>query len=154
MFKNAVQKGIIISLGCLLLLLLSGCSQSAMKHDSRYQDPDRALHAYFDALGKKDFATVAELYGGEYETLIGYNPTVPKEDHAKLMDQYCTLNGGNIVKIDQIIDKVKNSDEEYTYTLTFTLMDDTAFRNGKQCEYAVKKIDDSFKVMGLPPYTP
>lgn len=97
---------------------------------------------------------MVKLYGGDYESLIGNNPSVAKDDYAKLLENYCTINGGNIVKIDTIIEKTKISDAEYIYKLSFKYLDDTSFENGKQIEYTVKKIDDSFKVMGLPPYIP
>ncbi|MGM0712061.1 hypothetical protein [Brevibacillus parabrevis] len=153
MYKNPI-KCIWILLYCIIAALLAGCIQADEKEENNTQDPDIVLNQYFDALSKQDYNTMVKLYGGDYESLIGNNPSVAKDDYAKLLENYCTINGGNIVKIDTIIEKTKISDAKYIYKLSFKYLDDTSFENGKQIEYTVKKIDDSFKVMGLPPYIP
>ncbi|MEJ8548556.1 hypothetical protein [Brevibacillus borstelensis] len=139
---------------CFFLVLLCSCSSVNKATEMNDKDPDQVLNAYFEAVSKKDYATIVTYYGGEYQTLIGYNPSVPQDDYAKLMEEYCTVNGGNIVKIDKIIEKTKVTDDEYIYKLSFLYPDNTSFENGKQIEYTVKNIDGSFKVMDLPPYIP
>ncbi|TKI55132.1 hypothetical protein E8L90_06510 [Brevibacillus antibioticus] len=153
MHRN-ITKGMWILLCCILTTLLAGCLPADEKATENHQDPDLVLNQYFDALSKQDYDTMVKLYGGDYESLIGNNPSVAKDDYKKLFENYCTINGGNIVKIDTIIEKTKISDEEYIYKLSFKYLDDTSFENRKQIEYTVKKIDDSFKVMELPPYIP
>ncbi|ASJ54245.1 hypothetical protein BP422_12220 [Brevibacillus formosus] len=61
---------------CILATLLVGCLPTDEKVKEKHQDPDIVLNQYFDALSKQDYDAKVKLYGGDYESLIGNNPSI------------------------------------------------------------------------------
>jgi hypothetical protein len=54
---------------------------------------EKTLGDYLLYLSEGNYAQAADLYGGSYDLLQGYNPTVDPSDFAALLEQGCTLNG-------------------------------------------------------------
>jgi hypothetical protein len=134
------------------------------------EDIDRAREAltnYFAALHGKRFAEAAQLYGGSYLELAGYNPRVPPDDHVKLLENGCTENGFQCLEIREVLKAETVSPTEFSFVVEFKNEDGTLFTQGPCCganateqptrsqwTYTVKKVEDAFLVQELPVYTP
>jgi len=80
-----IRKAFII----LLCTLLMGCTPIA----SRAERAEKTLIEFFDLLNQEDYQTATAYYGGNYETLIGMNPTLTPSNHALLLAYACRKNG-------------------------------------------------------------
>lgn len=133
-----------------LLLIMTGCTE---KTEVYPDDPEAILRSYFESLYDENYDRVVTYYGGTYELLQGYHPQMNGNHHAELFRAYIEITGGQLVKIDSIINvKEILANEEYQYELTFIDKEGNSFREGMVYTYGVKKVDGKFKVMDLPPY--
>ena len=109
MRTSIAKTAAIIAGGLLIIFMLSACAstaQPAPPEPAIVPSPvaasdappelaaaQTALENFLNALADGDYATAAGLYGGDYELLRGYNPTIAPDDHAALLEAACTANG-------------------------------------------------------------
>jgi hypothetical protein len=123
-------------------------------------DLDRArqvLQAYFDLLHDGHYAEAVSYYGGGYEVLWEWNPSISRDDHAALFENGCQVNGLQCLAIKAIAVEQEVSAVEYLFTVEFADDDGSTFARESSVErfdYTVKKVDGEFLVQELPVYVP
>ena len=126
-----------------------------------------ALTAFFDALNEGEYVKAAALYGGSYEELAAMNPSVDANDHAALLENACTLNGYQCLKVKSIVQQTQTASGAFTFTVEFTTAEGGLFGVGPCCgeagtvaplktqfAYTVQKAGEAFRVQELPVYMP
>ena len=116
-----------------------------------------ALEAYLGLLHDGRYAEAAAYYGGDYEVLWDWNPTVAHDDHATLFENGCQVNGLQCLAIQGIDSEQEVSPGEYLFTVEFRADDGSTFvrePSVKRFNYTVKKVDGQFLVQELPVYVP
>lgn len=110
MRASIAKTAAIIAGGLLIIFMLSACAPAAqptppeptivpiqsVPADDAPPDVAAAqttLERFLNALADGDYATAADLYGGDYAVLHGYNPTIAPDNHAALLEAACTANG-------------------------------------------------------------
>jgi heat shock protein HslJ len=73
------------------------------------------------------YAEAAILYGGSYEMLHGWNPSISAEDHAALWEAGCTINGLQCLARDEVIEVQRVTATEYTVNVTLAGTADERF---------------------------
>jgi hypothetical protein len=147
----------------LLLVVLGGASCSSQTEGDKAQG---VLTHYLSLLHKGKYVEAAKLYGGEYEVLAEWNPTIDPNDHAKLLELGCTINGLQCLPIKTIgarEDSVPGTFEFYVRFenpdgSVFVLESSDASTTGQLFEtdikFTVMKRGDDFVVRELPIYVP
>ena len=126
-------------------------------------DSERAkqnLIAFFDFLNRGQYTEAAELYGGGYEILVDFNPTLDPEDRPALLKNGCEINRLQCLTVLTAEFKEKNSKGEYVFRFQFKDTDDNLFVQQTPnappvfiFDYRVMKGEDgTFRVLDLPPY--
>jgi hypothetical protein len=147
----------------LLILILGACAPAGDATDRAR----KTLVAFFDLLNQGQYAEADELYGGDYEVLIYYNPALDPGDHAALWRNACTINGAQCLPV-RVATLKEQSGDEYIFTVEFNNTDGTLFVLGPCCgatenemppvsefEYRVQKAaDERFVVLDPPVYVP
>jgi len=127
-----------------------------------------ALYAFFDALEGGNYAGAAELFGGSYEVLRGYNPTVAADDFATLWRNGCSINGLNCLKAGKVTLADRPAAGKYVFNVEFQTREGELFvvepccgaTETDQTPLSVFPIlvargeDGRYRVLDLPPYTP
>lgn len=151
-----------------LLILLSVFLYSACAARGSDSEPARqALTGFFEALSQGRYSDAADLYGGSYEVLEGYNPEVNPDDHAALWQNGCQVNGLQCLAVRSAHFNEKTAGGEYIFTVEFSTSDNRLFERGACCgedaatppqsqfEYrVVQSGDGQFLVLDLPVYVP
>jgi Tol biopolymer transport system component len=138
---------------------------SAEAHD--LDSARQALMAYFSLLHERRYSEAISYYGGTYDILRDWNPTVAQDDYATLFKNGCTMNGLKCLSIRTIVRGEKVSPIESRFTVEFTNDDGSLFVLGPCCGatevemspktqfvYTVKRVKDRFLVQDLPVYVP
>ena len=73
------------------------------------------LLAFFSGLHGGRYAEAAELYGGSYETLMGWNPALDPEDHAALLENGCSINGLQCLSLRPLSVTLHDSNDDIMY---------------------------------------
>lgn len=126
------------------------------------------LIRFYQLLNVENYDDAANLYGGSYEILEGFNPTIEPSDKARLLEAGCQFNGLMCLpvlnaKLVQVIEQ-----HEFDYEVTFKNPDGTPFEMGPCCGvdeetmiprsifsvHVVCETVNSCQVMDLPPYVP
>ena len=130
---------------------------------------EEALIKYFSLLDEEKFNEATQYYGGNYETLRGFNSSVDPDDYSELFLKACRYSGLNCLKVKNIVDKKAISPTEFEFSIQFLNRDGNVFELGPCCgeienteklpvqtdfTFKVKKIGNKFVVMDLPVYTP
>lgn len=129
-----------------------------------YKDPRRALEDFLSYLHNGIYDKAATLYGGDYGTLQNYNPDVDPHNRPKLLERWCTVNGGMCLA-PKIVASQTLSEDRFDFTVVFFHDDGTALEikplageKGKPVKgryhYEVVRVSDHYKIMQLPPYQP
>ena len=126
-----------------------------------------ALGAFFDALNGSQYAKAEALYGGGYEELAAMNPSIDPNDRAALLENACTVNGYQCLKVKNIVQQTQTAPDSFAFTVEFANVDGGLFGLGPCCSgagtvappqsefaYTVLKVGDAFQVQGLPVYVP
>jgi len=122
---------------------------------------------FFDALHQGDYAAADILYGGDYQTLIDWNPDIDSDDHLALWEAGCLRNGLQCLTV-RSAELHSRNDDRFTFAVTFYAPDGSLFVLGPCCgadatamppvcafEITVRwKGDVLFEVLDLPPYVP
>lgn len=148
----------------LVTLVLGACTSMTDETDQARQ----ALMDFFSHLEQGDYAAAREWYGGGYEILVGYNPSLAPDDHTSLWRNACSLNGFQCIVVRTAAFNELTGQGEYIFTVEFNNPDGTLFVLGPCCgatetemppvsqfEYRVaKNSDGDFVVLDLPVYVP
>jgi len=143
-----IRRATAIVAGALIaILLLAGCAQQAQPAPAPTSAPApataqptspaagepadiaaarAALEQFLGALAAGDYAAAAELYGGDYEVLRGYNPPIDPADHAALLQAACTANGFMCLQPAELR-VIGDRADELTFGVTFTQADGSPF---------------------------
>jgi hypothetical protein len=147
----------------LLIIVLGGTSCSSQTDSEKARD---ILTRYFSLLHQRKYAEAAELYGGEYEVLAEWNPTVDPNDHGKLLEMGCTINGLQCLPIKTIGAREDSAPDTFEFYIQFENPDGSVFvlesldastpglRFETDFKFTVLKRGDDFVVQELPVYMP
>lgn len=141
------------------------CDEWALYHGVCEQH--QVLLAFFDRLAAGEYVAAAELYGGSYEILQGYNPTVDPDDVASLWQNGCQINGLQCLPVRIANFKEDTAVGETIFTVQFTAPDGSLFERGACCgdhrttppetafEFRVIRAEDGmYRVLDMPVYVP
>lgn len=126
----------------------------------------QALIEFFDRLHRGDYAAAVELFGGSYESIIAYVPNVDPADYPALLQGMCNIH--RCLKVRQIVSSLQWRDDYFLIGVQLDDPEGGVFTFGPCCgasleefpprsvfEYLVmKRADQTFVVIGLPPYVP
>jgi len=159
MFKNFFP--LITSI--LVVLLLGSCA----KNSGKQEEAQQALQVFFERLAGGEYEAAVAQYGGSYEILISFNPTLNPADKAALWQSGCQINGLQCLTVRTAIFKESSNTGEYIFTIEFNARDGSLFVLDACCgenpttppqsqfEYRVGEGEDGqFRVLDLPVYTP
>lgn len=157
----------------LVLFLVISCTSQQGESTSAetLSDDQLALHTlveFLESLHNGNYDNAVQLYGGTYETLIDYNPSIDPENRSALLRNACTINGVQCLQVKSAGLDRKISDIEFVFKVEFLNADGTLFVLGPCCGgnetdfppqsvfyFTVMKVDnDKFVVMDMPPYAP
>ena len=129
----------------------------------------QALTAYFEHLNAGRYEEAAELYGGSYDILVGYNPDLDPKDYAGLFRNGCTMSGLQCLKLREArLQEQVPATGEYRFVVQFSTAEGQLFVRGPCCgateeempsesEFlftVVKGGDGKYRVQDLPVYVP
>jgi len=117
------------------------------------------LRAFFLDLRGGRFAEAAEVYGGSYETLMGWNPALDPQDHAALLENGCNMNGLQCLSPLSVTLHDSDDDTMYQFLVEFEEEDGSLLTVGTppQTQFTYTVVADGaggFLVLELPPYLP
>lgn len=129
---------------------------------------ESALIDYFSALNQGDYAKAASLYGGSYELLQSYNPTLDSEDYAALLQAGCNFNGLMCLPVREVLSVQTSDPDEFFFKVEFANPDGSTFALGPCCGETEETMppqstfmigvscqeDGDCQVQDLPPYVP
>ncbi|MFX3634572.1 MAG: hypothetical protein ACE3L7_15885 [Candidatus Pristimantibacillus sp.] len=140
----------------LICMVFAGCSSNNTKD---YDDSEVVLEQYIQAITDHDSNELVRLYGGSYDWLVQFSPEENKDNKQKLIENYLKTIPQNL-QLNEIVEKKEVSKDEYVYVITFKQEDGNLFEvreadlKKSEFTYTVKKIDQQFKIMEVPPYQP
>lgn len=164
----------------LLILTLTGCQNEMQETtpDALVPLPDQTppvtaqshmdIINFFVYLNHGKYEEAVKLYGGEYETLIYFNPDLDPEDKVGLLKRGCEQNGLQCLQLYSADLIARPSETEFVYTVTYRSSDGSQFVLGPCCgadetqmpptkEFAVRVICGEqypCQILDLPPYVP
>ena len=115
-----------------------------------------ALLTYFSLLHDQRYDEAVYFYGGSYDLLRDWNPTVEPNDYATLLKNGCTINGLMCLEAQTIVQEETVSSSEFQFVVEFMNEDGSLFMLGQQSQftYTVMKVYGRFLVQDLPVYVP
>jgi len=127
-----------------------------------------ALTTFFELLHQRKYEEAAELYGGDYQVLQGWNPSLDPQDYRSLLANGCEINGLQCLQVKRIMDEKVVSVAEYHFTVEFMKQDGSLFMRGPCCGASatddppesqftytvIKNCAGEFLVRELPVYVP
>lgn len=128
----------------------------------------QALIDYLAAFNAGDYERAVGLYGGFYDVLSGYNPTIDPEDHLALLEAGCRYNGLRCdLELRDVMAAEKVAPGQIRFTVTFTGPEGGLFELGPCCgsdptetppvsqfDFTVVEQDGTYRVVDLPVYQP
>ena len=131
------------------------------------QKEDRAvavMELFFAKLNSGDFEGASDLYGGGYQVLASWNPSVEAGDRPALLRLGCDLNGLQCFRLGEIVNSTELPDNKFRFEVMFTTNGGTTFVRGPCCGESsppdsvftveVANSSNGFLVYSLPPYMP
>ena len=158
--------------GLLVLSLLTACAPTPAPPPAtstpipELAQAEQALTGYFAALANGRFAEAGNIYAGPVASLQANNPDVSPDDHASLLERYCTQNGGVCLPVGKYAQRSAPAQDTFVFVVEFTNPDGTTFEIGPCCgeadtgqrtrefTYTVLLLDGEYQVFKLPPYVP
>jgi len=126
----------------------------------------QVLVQYFKLLHAGRYFEASHFYGGSYDQLQEWNPSVVSSDHATLFQQGCRVNGLVCLEISNII-STEELPEGYRFKVEFVKEDGELLVIGDCCggsdgespgqsafEFTVMKAGNGYLVQELPVYVP
>lgn len=164
----------------LLSFILASCQvpEKATQPDSVVPLPDQTppvtaqshmdIINFFVYLNHGKYEEAVKLYGGEYETLIYFNPDLDPEDKVGLLKRGCEQNGLQCLQLYSADLTARPSETEFVYTVTYRSSDGSQFVLGPCCgadetqmpptkEFEVRVTcgeQYTCQILDLPPYVP
>ena len=127
---------------------------------SRLAQAREVLLTYFSLLHDQRYEEASYLYGGSYDPLTDWNPSVDPYDYAALFRSGCTINGLMCLEVGTVAQEEEVSPHEFKFVVEFMNEDGSVFVSGhetspqSQFTYTVKKVEFGFLVQDLPVYAP
>lgn len=91
------------------------------------------LTEFYNALNQGLYDRAVALYGGSYEELTYFNPTIEPDDQVALLRAACEINGFMCLPIlDSTLVETHN-EQDFVYEVTFTNPDGSLFVLGPCC---------------------
>ena len=132
------------------------------------QNSLQTLITFLEDLSEGKFKEAAELYGGGYEIMIDHNPSLDPNNHTALLQNACTINGAQCLKVKNAVLDHKADVNEYIFLVEFFNEDGSLFVLGPCCGgnetdtpprslftfTVVKDEEGKFLVMDMPPSMP
>ena len=147
----------------LVVLLLGSCATNTGKREQAHQ----ALQVFFERLAGGEYEAAVAQYGGNYETLVSFNPDLDPDDHAALWQSGCKVNGLQCLTIHAATFTELSDAGEYIFTIEFNAHDGSLFILDACCggnptkppqsqfEFRVAEGGDGqFRVVDMPVYIP
>lgn len=157
--------GVSLVLGCIVGCGGPSASTSGAAESTDLARAREALQAFFSLLHDQRYSKAIPYYGGDYEILREWNPTVAIDDYATLFQNGCTMNGLQCLVIKTVLEEKEVSPGVYWFNVQFVQDDGSLFTRGPCCgateaempmvsqfAYTVKKVDGKFLVQELPVY--
>lgn len=122
--------------------------------------PGRATRALFDflsGLSAKNYLAAAYYFAGKVETAGTVPPGGSSAEKAKILEAYCTTQGGQCLMPTGIAPKAGgDAPGKMLFQVSFETPDFKPFRIGARAsfEFRVAKTPEGFKVLDLPPRLP
>lgn len=165
----------ILTLAC--MLVLGACQPGGRESSlvdgnlaapSQVTEAQETLTDFFDSLQSGQYSEAAGIYGGSYESLIGWNPATDPKNQAELLRNGCTFNGLNCLRTRSVNLVDQPAPGEYVFLVEFESPDGGIFVLGPCCgadeteqppvsKFPIRVIhneEGDFLVMDLPPYSP
>lgn len=153
-----------------LALFIAACSGNASSTgEVPKSDSDLArqfLIRYFELLHEGRYFEASHFYGGSYNVLQDWNPSVVSSDHATLLQLGCELNGLMCFEISNFI-STEELPNGYRFTVEFANDDGEILVIGDCCgdsdessprkshfKFTVLESGDGYLVQELPVYVP
>lgn len=152
-----------------LTMFMSACSLGVDLDGQELESQAKsALTKFHGLLNQGDYDQAAELYGGSYDVLLGYNPLLSEDNKAALLQAACEFNGFMCYEILSAELMEGNDGDEIVFKVRFANPDGSEFVLGPCCGASEKEMppvstfmahvlcedDGTCKVMDLPPYVP
>jgi hypothetical protein len=157
------------------LFLISGCSLGLAKVIKSQQSAEQvnspvandlemglaseALGRFLDTLNHGLYHKTPGYYGGSYDVLTNLNPDIKPDFKQKLWEKFCLANGGVCLNF-AVLNKRQVNPDEFVFTIQYFKKDGNLFSTGScpcsgggkdEFDFTVKKIDNQFLVISLPP---
>jgi hypothetical protein len=158
------------------LFVVAGCrndqsnisSTNPIDSSSEQELAGEVAKLFFGYLQSGRYANAAGLYGGSYEVLQGWNPSVNPADSSTLWRNGCSINGLNCLKVRSIQPAEQPNAGEFVFNVEFSTREGDLFALGPCCGAdeteqppvstwpirVAKGTDGRYRVMDLPPYAP
>ena len=143
-------------------------TQPAAGNERLEANAELTLINFFTYLNQKSYRQASEIYGGPYDQLIGYNPSLSETDKEGLLQAGCEYNGLMCLSVlsSRLINA--NSTNEFIFEVEFANPDGSLFVLGPCCGASEDEMppvstfnvrvrcesDGVCKVLDLPPYVP
>lgn len=165
-----------IRLVLLSLVMLTACQQSVNTPPAPSEPVQSAeevaaasvLFDFFGALEAGEYTRAVSYFGGSYEVLEGYNPTVDPADTATLFRNACSINGFSCLNVRDVVLVDRPREGEFVFDVTFSTREGNLFTLGPCCGASEEEqptvsvfpvrvvggVDGRYRVVDLPPYRP
>lgn len=116
------------------------------------------LRQFFDFLSTARYERAVSLYGGDYEVLRSWNPTVDPQNFAELWKNGCAINGLQCMEVNNVKVIGMGPDLDNYFQLTVEFYNDDRgiysepLSGNTKFTYTVQKGNNGFVVMQMPPY--
>jgi len=134
---------------------------TATSSQSHLAQAREVLFTYFSLLHAPNYAEAVNLYGGSYDLLRDWNPTVDRNDYAALFENGCTINGLMCLEARTVVQEEEISPHEFKFVFEFMNEDGSLFVSGPEASPQSQFVfivsmdeDGKFLVQDLPVYTP
>lgn len=151
----------------LALMTLPACSRASATTEEARAGAEAALIQYFELLNTAQYTQAADLYGGDYNSLLEYNPEINPNNHSALLRSACEINGYQCLKVKEIIQTDVVSETSFDIIVTFIGKNGSMFRLAACCggnptfvpptvqfTYRVNLSGKQYSILTLPPYAP
>lgn len=159
-----------------VVLCLGACSSGQPTGDrgspvdavSTAQAAESAVQTFYALLNLGNYGQAADLFGGSYDVLVGYNPDLDLTDHAGLLQASCEINGFACLPAARITLEREMNNGSFLFSVEFLNPDGRIFERGPCCDsdedqeqpVSVFQVEvnsqqvGSYLVLDLPPYVP
>ena len=126
------------------------------------QQAKATLIQFLDALHQKNYDAAIAYYGGDYDQLRDWNPTVEPENYPMLWKNGCEMNGLNCLEVRNLTLE-SQSDDTFNFIVWFTNADGVtefsvqpmgAPEAQNEFMFTVTRDGDQYRVETVPVYTP